>query len=176
MLLPCTQIASAQNIAKTETKDIFLTVTETFKSHDTIIVFLGGGSKNIGLEHRHLAKAYQSSSSAVPGISEARELREVASGKILFLDTFIAARVICYDPKDTLEYGDLISVKLNIPVLPYRSIFSELAFKNILFTNTDQDRLYFLQTVINNESNQEKDSIFNIIEHNFHYIYKKVNS
>ena len=140
MLLPCIHVASAQNIDKTETKDIFLTVTGTYKSHDTIVVFFGG-AQNIGLEHRQLAKAYQSSRSAVPGISEARELREVASGKILFLDTLIVARVICYDPKDTLGYKDLISVKLNTPALPYRSIFSELAFKNILFGNRDLDQI-----------------------------------
>ena len=127
------------------------------------------------MEHRQLAKAYQSSRSAVPGISEARELREVASGKILFLDTLIVARVICYDPKDTLGYKDLISVKLNTPALPYRSIFSELAFKNILFGNRDLDRFYFLQTVINNDSKQVEDSIYNAMIDDFHYTYKNIN-
>lgn len=174
LLLSFIKVASAQNIDRIETKEVFLNITGTFKSHDTIIVFFGG-AKNIGLENRQLVKAYQSSRSAVPGISEARELREVASGKILFIDTLIIALVTCYDPKDSLENGDLVSVKLNTPALSYRSIFSELAFKDILLANINRDQLYFLQTVIANDSKRVEDSIYDAIVNDFHYTYKNVN-
>ena len=183
LLLLSFQMTSAQSEVPTETKTLYLKIKNTYKNNDSIFVILSG-AENLGLHHNQIAKAYLSYKSAVPGVSEEREFREVAVGKIIILDSLnspqlklkeplYGALVICYNAADTLANGDLLSVEVNIPALPHRSIFSSLALKNILFTNLKSEPLYTLQPMILRDGASMEDSIYGVILNDLHATYEK---
>lgn len=171
-LLPCLLLC-AQETERTETKEVWLRVSGTYKLKDTIIATLSGG-KDIGLVKGQLLKAHQNSLPEVPGVSPKRELRENGSGFIVFDDSIPYAFIRLYASADTLEAGDLISLKLTVPYLPYRSIFSQLAFNNQLFTDNEKNPLYSLKYLLRNDSPQTEDSLFNLLVQNLHDTYEVI--
>ena len=178
------QMASAQYKGPTETKTLYLGIKSTYKNEDSIFVLLSG-AHGLGLRQKQLVKAYLSYKTAVPGVREERDFREVAVGKIVILDSLnspqlklkeplYGALVICYDAADSLANGDMLSVQVDIPVLPKRSIFSSLALKNIIFTNTNSEPLYKLQPMILRDDPVLEDSIYNVIVNDLHATYERV--
>ena len=184
LLLMSFQTTSAQFEGPTETKTLYLGIKNTYKNEDSIYVILSG-AHGLGLRHKQLVKAYLSYKSAVEGVSAERQFQEVAVGKIVILDSvnspqlklkepLYGALVICYNSSDTLAMGDMLSVQVNIPALPHRSIFSSLALNNILFTNLQSEPLYTLQPMILRDDAALEDSIYNVILNDLHATYEIV--
>ncbi|MGB3006065.1 MAG: hypothetical protein WBC06_06135, partial [Chitinophagaceae bacterium] len=172
LLFFCLRV-SAQTGNQTEIKEIYLEITYTYKSNDTIVALLRG-TDELGLVPGQLVKAFQSSRTEKPGISIQRDFREVASGMIMMQDSLVFAVVKCYNPKDTLETNDVVSIRIGVPSLPYRSIFSKLAFNNIIFTNANKVPLYNLQSIINMDNRKVEDSVINVILNDLHNTYNLV--
>src|ERR1044072_683264 len=134
----------AQDDKRTVRQEIYFDIRDTYKFHDTIIAFLNT-PMNIGLKKGMLVKGYQSYKAAVPGISKEKIFREVGSGKMIWVDTLYSSGdtlTACFiklsQPEDSMETGDLVSLNLEIPSLPYRSIFSELIFQDIPILNAER--------------------------------------
>lgn len=164
---------TAQEPVRTEARDIWLTIRYTYKQNDTIVAFLSGAD-NIGLQKGQLLKAYQSAVDEVPGVSPKKEFGEVGAGYIYQLDDQYSAFIRLYNPADTLVEGDMIQIKLQVPVLPYRGTFSELAFAGMIFTDADRKPLYSLDYLVQHDSRQLEDSIFAVIVESLHQTYELV--
>ena len=163
----------AQKNERKETKDVWLTIGNLVQKNDTVIVQLSGAA-NIGLTNGLFLKAYQAYRAEVPGISPERDMREIGYGKLVIIDTIQGAVIKLYHPTDSLEKGDVISLKLAVPYLEYRSVFSEMAFKNILYKNKNKEPLYTLQNCIERDSRITEDSIYNILLEDMHVVYEAV--
>ncbi|MGZ5287829.1 MAG: hypothetical protein ACXWB9_11610, partial [Flavisolibacter sp.] len=68
-----------------------------------------------------------------------------------------------YQKNVRVAKDDIISVKIEVPVLPYRSIFSELALINIEFRDISRWPLYSLGEIWNEDSRQFEDSLIKTI-------------
>ena len=68
-----------------------------------------------------------------------------------------------YQENVKVAKDDIIAVKIEVPTLPYRSIFSELAFINIEFRDISRWPLYSLAEVWQQDSKKLEDSLINII-------------
>lgn len=156
--------AVAQNSERYETKDIYLTISYVYRVHDTMVVMMNN-SDNLGLETDQRVKGYKREE------SEESSFREIAAGRIIRKDTITAAVLFCYNPADSLEVGDMILVKVAVPELPYRSIFSKLAFNNIIFTNATRKPLYQLQDIIRRDNATVEDSIYQVVINDVHATY-----
>lgn len=173
LLLPFCRLASAQNTGATETKTIYLKITSAYKRNDTVTAILDKAA-DIGLQDNQLIKAYQSNQEAIPGVREKRDLREVASGRIVIAGSEVKAVVVCYNKADTLGDSDLVSLRLNVPVLPYRSVFSDIAFNDIIFGTRTRKPLYNLQDIVNHDNKRLEDSIYEAITSDLHETYQVV--
>jgi CHAT domain-containing protein len=163
----------AQKNERTETKNVWFTIGQVFQKGDTVYAYLAGAS-NVGLVNGLVIKACQSYQDAIPGESPERPFREVGSGIVVLADSLEGAFIKMYHDTDLLEKDDVVSLKLAVPYLPYRSIFSELAFMNILYADKDKVPLYSLQSILENDSRANEDSIYNSIEEDLHAAYQKV--
>jgi CHAT domain-containing protein len=163
----------AQEPARTETREIWITISDTYQQHDSIIAMLQD-VKNIGLVNGLIIKAYQSPAEAVPGVSPKKEFEETGSGFITVYEGTTAAFVRMYKPNDTLVQGDMIQVRVQVPVLPYRSIFSELAFGGLIFSDAKKEPLFSLEYLLYNDSRKVEDSIFSIIVKSLQNTYELV--
>lgn len=174
LLFICSAVfTNAQETIRTETKELWLPISRTFKEKDSVKVFLSGVN-GIGLKNRLLLKAYQSSADEVPGVSPKKEFQETGAGFIYIDKDFLGAFVRLYNPADTLSKGDLINLKLQVPVLPYRGVFSELAFNGIFFTDAEKNPLYSLEYLLKNDSRKLEDSLFGVIVKSLHDTYELV--
>lgn len=159
---------TAQVADKKEVKDVFFAIDFLYKSNDTIFAY-PQHAEGLGIDNGTILKAYQLDIDATD-----RRFREVGSGFIMHTDSVFFCVIKLYHKEDTLETGDLISVKLSIPSLPYRSVFSDLAFKNTIFTNADQEPLYQLQSIIVHDDKKFEDSIYTVIIADLKYTYERV--
>lgn len=166
-------MTEAQETIPGETRELWLPISRTYKEKDTVLAFLSG-VKNIGLQNRLMVKAYQSAVDAIPGLSPAKEFREVGSGYIYMDEENQIAVIRLYNPEDTLSRGDVVNLKLQIPVLPYRGVFSSLAFNGIIFTDADKVPLYTLEYLLHNDSRKLEDSLFGVIVNSLHTTYELV--
>lgn len=164
---------TAQEPVRTEARDIWLPISYTYKQNDTIVAFLSGVN-NIGLQKGQLLKAFQSSVDEVPGVSPKKEFGETGAGYIFFHEGQYGAFIRLYNPADTLVEGDMIQIKLQVPVLPYRGTFSELAFAGMIFTDADRKPLYSLDYLVQHDSRKLEDSIFAVIVESLHQTYELV--
>ena len=165
--------AIAQLNDKTEVKEVYLSINYVYRVHDTVIAFLQN-ARSLGIENKSFVRAFQSYKSATDGVSAARSMSEIGSGTIMLYDTLVSSVIKLYHEADSLEIGDLVSLKLKIPVLPYRSVFSDLAFANILYTNADRKPLYHLQDIINRDNKNLEDSIYAVIISDLKATYERV--
>ncbi len=169
---PCI-LLPAQDKERTEIKEVWLRISETHKKSDTIVAALTDAG-NIGLVNQQLLKAHQNSVTEIPGVRAKKEFRENGAGYIVIVDAVPYALIRMYDAADTLEAGDLVSIRLHIPLLPYRSIFSELAFNNQVFTDDEKNPLFSLDYLLKNDSRQVEDSIFNVLTRSLRNTYELV--
>jgi len=165
--------AKGQLVERSEVKEVYFSINYTYKVQDTVVVLLQN-AQSLGIENKSLVRAFQSYRPEVKGVSAERPLREIGSGVVILYDTLVSCVVKLYHIEDTLEIGDLISLKLKTPALPYRSIFSDLAFTNTFFTNADKEPLYLLPDIIKRDNKKLEDSIFTAITSDLHGTYERV--
>ncbi|MBL7730590.1 MAG: tetratricopeptide repeat protein, partial [Chitinophagaceae bacterium] len=173
LLLMLPAMLPAQETGNTETRETWLSIIRVNNRNDSALVMMAG-ARAIGLQKGQLVKAYSKSRKAVEGVSTAREFAEIGSGSIVFSDSLPLALIRLYKQTDTLEEGDLVMVKLEVPLLPYRGIFSDLAFSNIIFTDVSRFPHYTLPGVIKKDSRKAEDSLFNVISKGLHDTYEAV--
>ena len=166
-------LVSAQTNEKKETKTVWLTMGKMVRTGDSVIAFLSGAS-GIGLTTGLFVHAYLSHREPVPGISPERAIKEVGYGKIVVMDSIQAAVIKLYHPSDSLETGDVIALKLAVPYMEYRSVFSEMAFNDILYSSKSKESLYTLKKCIENDSKSTEDSIYHILLEDMHVVYEAV--
>ena len=164
----------AQNDKRTVGQEIYFDIKDTYKFHDTIIAFLNT-PMNIGLKKGMLVKGYQSYKAAVPGTSKEKIFHEVGSGKMVWVDTLYSSGdtlTACFiklsQPEDSMETGDVVSLNLEIPALPYRSVFSELVFQDIPVLNADRKAVFRYKDFIASDSRKKEDSVYAAIIDDFH--------
>ena len=165
--------ASAQPDEKREVKEIYFNINYTHRVNDTIVAFLDN-AKNTGIQNGALVKAFQSYKSEIPGVSKERNFIEVGSGKVILNDTLIGCFIKLYRQKDSIEIGDMVSIRVSVPYIPNRTIFSLLSFKNIIYTNADKQPLYLMQDVVNRDNKKLEDSIYTTILKDLKNTYERV--
>ena len=138
-----------------------------------MIVFIDG-AQQFGLKKGNLINAYQCYTKATETDQPDRKFNFVGGGKIVMADSLIAAMVKLNKIKDTLIEGDLISIKINVPRLEYRSIFSDLAFNKILFTDLNRESFYGLNNILNTDNKRKEDSLYAIMVKDLHDSYTLV--
>jgi len=165
--------AIAQDLPRTEARVVWLPIDRSYQEKDSLIAFLSGVS-NIGLQNRQLLKGYQSSADEIPGIRPKKDFLETGAGFIYAADSIQVAFIRMYNPADTLERGDMISLQMQVPQLPYRGVFSELAFNGIIFTDAEKNPLYTLDYLFHHDSRELEDSLFGVIIKSLHSTYELV--
>lgn len=163
----------AQPVSRTIKRDAWIRVTQSFQQGDSVLAILEGAD-NLGLTEGQVAKAFQAETDAVPGISPKRSYGEIGSGYILLHEGKPAAFLQMYHSGDSLFDGDMVQVKLSLPDLPYRSLFSDLALNNLIFTNADKEPLFSLEHLIRKDSRPVEDSVFRVILDDLHSTYEQV--
>jgi len=166
-------LAAAQDTLRTETRELWLPISRTYKEKDTVIAFLSGVN-NIGLQNRLMLKAYQAAADEIPGVSPKKDFQETGAGFIYIDKETQVAFVRLYNPADSLSGGDMINLKLQVPVLPYRGVFSDLAFNGIIFTDAEKKPSYSLEYLLWHDSRKLEDSLFGVIENSLHTTYELV--
>ncbi len=165
--------ALAQPDGKREVKEIYFNINYTYRVNDTIVAFLDN-ARNLGIENGTLVKAFQSYKSEIPGVSKERNFKEVGLGKIIIYDTLIACYIKVYRQEDSIEIDDMVSLNVSMPALPLRTVFSELSFKNIIYTNVDREPLYYLRDVIYRDNKKLEDSIYTAILTDLKNTYERI--
>ncbi|HRG25555.1 MAG TPA: tetratricopeptide repeat protein, partial [Chitinophagaceae bacterium] len=165
--------AIAQDLPRTEARVVWLPIDRSYQEKDSLIAFLSGVS-NIGLQNRQLLKGYQSSVDEIPGIRPKKDFLETGAGFIYSADSIQVAFIRMYNPADTLGRGDMISLQMQVPQLPYRGVFSELAFNGIIFTDAKKNPLYTLDYLFHHDSRELEDSLFGVIIESLHSTYELV--
>lgn len=172
-LLSCA-FSYAQVPAATEEKELYFDIYFTYRKNDTVVVFIDG-AQGLGIKKGTLIDAYQSYSSKTNAAGQSRKFKSAGAGKIVKADSMIAAMVKLDKIDDTLIEGDLVSIKINIPLIERRSIFSDLAFNKILFTNLSREGIYKLTDILSDDNKQKEDSLYSIMLKDIHdsYAYMK---
>ena len=159
----------AQDGAKTEPREIYFRISNAFKYGDSMYVFADGVTE-LGLKPGIPVNAYQTPSK----LAKRTEFRQAGSGRVVRADTMVVFFIKLFGGIDTLAAGDAISLKLPTPVLPGRTILSELAFHNIFFIDFDQKPFYSLQQLLHADSPRQNDSIYQAFLKDLHDTYEKV--
>jgi len=160
--------ASAQTPAvETEEKEMCFSINAIYRVNDTMIVFIDE-SKGMGVQIGNSVNAFHRY------LNVNRQYKFIGSGRIVKADSFIAALVKLNKLADTLRKDDLLSLKLNVPKLAYRSLFSELAFNNIFFFDNDNKPFYDLSNLYYADNKHKEDSIFSIMLNNLHNRYLNI--
>lgn len=162
ILLFSSTFAFAQAPIKTEEKELYFDINYSYRKSDTIIAFIDGAD-HLGIKKGTLTKAYQSYSDKKNAAGQTRKFKTVGSGKIIKADSLIAAIIKTDRAEDTIVKGDLVSIKLPIPVVEHRSVFSELAFSKILFTNSSREYFFKLTDILYADNKKFEDSLYAIM-------------
>ena len=153
-------LATAQDASRKETTDIYLTINYVYRVKDSVIIFFDN-SKDLTFEKNHSAKALHYYMGSLPGNDDPRRmLKEVGSGFILSKDTVTYCFIKLYSSQDSIEKGDVISLRLSLPRIEKRSIFSTLAFNDILFTDFNQTPHYNQTKLFFQDNKIFEDSIY----------------
>jgi CHAT domain-containing protein len=172
-LLSCA-FSYAQLPVQTEEKELYFDIYYAYRKGDTMIVFING-AQGLGIKKGTLINAYLAYSSKKNAAGQSRKFKTAGTGKIVKADSLIAAMVKLDKIEDTLTEGDLVSIKIKIPQIEGRSIFSELAFNKILFTNLSKEGIYKLTDVLSADNKQKEDSLYSLMVKDLHdsYAYMK---
>ncbi|HEX6333802.1 MAG TPA: hypothetical protein VFZ78_06225, partial [Flavisolibacter sp.] len=167
LLLVCTGL-NAQQPARTETREVFLPVDSVFVSNDTVYAVFAGG-KDLGVREGLLVKTYSRWRSGVSNFAETGFGWVRNSG---------ARKSVCavepYRKNSLPSKNDLVAVRLDVPLLPYRSIFSELAFLNVEFGDAYRTPLYSLRDIWSHDSPAREDSILRVVMNDIRDTYEWV--
>lgn len=162
--------ASAQGSYETEEKELFFEIYYVYRVNDTIIVFINS-LDGMGIKKGNLISAFQCYAKATDTAKSDRKFNFTGGGKIVKADSLIAGMIKLNKLADTLIVGDVISIKINIPKISYRSIFSDLVFKNTLFCNFKKESFYTLKDIYYTDNKDKEDSIFSIMLNDLHNTY-----
>ena len=162
LLLLISAHSSAQAPVKFEEKEIIFEVSYVSEEHDTIIAFVKG-AQGMGVQKGVSALAYQAYRKAKDITEPNREFRTIGSGRVVRADSLIACFIKLNKPSETLSEGDMIALKISVPVVGYRSIFSELVFNKILLANSNNKNFYALRDLVADDSRPKEDSLYKIM-------------
>jgi CHAT domain-containing protein len=171
-LLNCA-FSYAQTPVETEEKELYFDIYFVYRQNDTMAIFLYGAD-GMGIQKGNSISAYQRFEKATDITQKDRSFNFVGSGIIAKADTLIAGKIKLNKLSDTVATGDLVSLKINIPKLAYRSIFSDLVFNRILFTTFNKEGFYTIADIYYTDNKQKEDSIFSVMLNDLHSTYENV--
>jgi len=163
----------SQEPVKTEERDIFFYINYVLREKDTSIIFLNG-AEGKGILKGDLVTAYRTFRKSMNPGEKDREFGVVGSGRVVKADSLTGCLIKLLKINDTLAVGDLVSLRVKAPKLKYRSIFSDLAFNKLVFTDFDKNGFYALADVWNDDGEKKEDSLFNIMLNDLHNTYQQV--
>jgi len=169
LLSPFCGIAQ-EGVAKTEERDAFFHINYVFRKNDTAIIFLSG-AEGRGISKGDQVTAYRTFRKAAGPNEKDREFGIVGSGRVVMADTVTGCLIKLLKTNDTLMVGDLVSLRVKAPKLRYRSVFSDLAFHQLVFTDFEKKGFYTLSDVWNDDGQEKEDSLFNIMLKDLHSTY-----
>src|SRR5258706_10122941 len=155
------QIPLLQAQEKTEVKELFFPVDIVSGNGDSVHTIIKNAG-DINIEDGAFVKAWQRYKAATADNPE-RSSHTVGSGTAVIRGDNKIVAIKLFGDSGSFKQGDLISVRVKIPALPYRSIFSELAFQNIIFKKRSGERLYDLVNLLYHDSKRLEDSIYSEI-------------
>ncbi len=138
-----------------------------------MVVFISG-AQNMGIKKGNPVNAFQIFEKAADATQQDRKFTFVGGGTIAKADSMIAAMVKLNKLADTLSIGDLVSLKINVPKIAYRSIFSDLAFNRILFIKFNKESFYTTSDIYYTDNKQKEDSIYSVMLNDLHGTYESV--
>lgn len=171
-LLACLLFA-CQGVQAQSTREVWFRILQTEKHNDSIYALLDA-EPGIGLKQGLLLKSFLSSKDEIPGVQNKRDQSENGAGQIYPDGENTWALIRLYDPADTLESGDLINVRMPVPDLPYRSIFSNLSMAGIIFTDAVREPLYSLSYLLKQDSRKLEDSLYAVLIASMQDAYQRV--
>lgn len=161
---------SAQTILKTEEKELYFNIYYAYRVKDTMIVFIEA-AQDFGIKKGNLINAFQTYSAAKNAAGQSRKFNMAGTGKIVKADSLIAAMVKLNKIEDTLTEGDLISITINVPLVEHRSIFSELTFNKIIFSDLYRESFYKLTDILYTDNEQKEDTLYSKMLKDLHDSY-----
>ena len=162
VLLFSSTFAFAQTTLDTEEKLLYFDIYSTYRVNDTMIVLINS-TKDIGIRKGSLINAYQCYAKSKQSNQPDRKFNFIGAGRIVVSDSLTAGIVKLTRIADTLIPGDLISLKAKVPKLSYRSIFSEMAFQKLIFTNFYEKKYYTLSDILYQDNRAKEDSIYSLM-------------
>lgn len=159
--------------AQTGTSDVWFRILDTEKRADTIFALLDV-REGTGLQQGQLLKAYKASMPEIPGVRKESDQVECGAGKIYTAENNIWAVVRMYHAEDSMQTGDLIKVRMAVPDLSYRGMFSSLALAGIIFTDIDRNPLYEVEYLLQHDSKKLEDSLYTVFVNSMHDTYERV--
>jgi tetratricopeptide (TPR) repeat protein len=162
LLLFISGFASAQAVGKTEEKELYFEIYYVYQEHDTVIAFIHG-APGLNIKKGNSVIGYRAYRKSIDKTKPDREFKSIGSGRIVQADSMIACLIKLNKITETLKEGDMIALKVNLPALSYRSIFSELAFNKVQLTNSEKEKFYSLSEFIYQDSKDKEDSIFSLM-------------
>ena len=162
LLLLISAYCSAQSPIKVEEKEIIFEVYFVYQEHDTVIAFVKD-AMGIGVQKGTSAIAYQAYQKAKDNTEPDREFKTIGSGRVIRADSLIVCLIKLNKSSEAMREGDMIGLKINVPALEYRSIFSELIFNKILIANSNKTNFYALHDLVANDSRQKEDSLYRVM-------------
>lgn len=149
----------AQTNANTEIKEIYFKIYFVYPVNDTMIVFIDG-AKGLEVKKGDEATAYQAYEKTAENEKEGRDFKAIGSGRVVKSDSVIACMILLDNGNEKLRKGDMVALKVHVPAIASRSIFSQLAFNNIYFTNAEKKKFYLLPNLVYNDGKNLEDSIY----------------
>ncbi|MEO7210999.1 MAG: hypothetical protein ABIY35_08630, partial [Chitinophagaceae bacterium] len=151
-----------QTIGQTEETKLFFKISYVYSENDTMIVFISG-TNGMGVQKGNEATAYQAYEKTDDDAAEKRDFKEIGSGRVVKSDSVVACMIKLNNVKEPLKEGDMIALKVKIPLINNRSIFSKLAFNNIYLVNSEKEKFYSLQDLAYNDGKKLEDSIYTLM-------------
>lgn len=170
LLLFATTFTYAQAIGKTEEKELYFKIYYLYPVNDTMIAFIDG-TKDLGVRKGNGATAYQAYENTGDGTADKRDFKAIGSGRVVQADSVVACMIKLDNAKEPLREGDMIALKVNVPAINNRSIFSQLAFNNIYLVNSEKQKFYSLQDMVYNDGKKLEDSIYALMYVDFAATY-----
>lgn len=159
LLLFAAMSSFGQTIGQSEEKELYFKINFAYSENDTMIVFLNG-TEGLGVQKGNEVTAYQAYEKVADDAAEKRDFKEIGSGRVVKSDSIVACMIKLNNAKEILKEGDMIALKVKIPLIKKRSIFSQLAFNNIYFVNNEKQKFYSLQDLVFNDGKKLVDSIY----------------
>src|SRR5205809_6000527 len=113
-------VATAQNSAKTEQREIYFRIDNAFKYGDSMYVFADGAS-DIEVKRGMPVNAFRTLSKEIP---KRIDFRQVGSGRVSRADSVIIFFIKLFIGFDTLAAGDELSIQLHLTLFPVRTTLS----------------------------------------------------